>query len=332
MADATTTNYGWSYPTVNADAGTWGSTLNTTIIAIDAQMYLMATRASPTFTGTVNAAALTLSGALGGAGATFSGTVSANAFSGPLTGSVTGNVTGNCSGSSGSCTGNSATATTATNLSGGTASCTSFTASGNASIGGTLSVTGAATLGSATGVTMTSTDNSTALATTAFVQTAVSGIGLPPGVIMEYAANPTNAPTGWLYCRGTAVSRTTYAALFAIIGTTYGAGDGSTTFNLPDLRGYFVRGFDNGAGVDPGRTFASTQTDAFQGHRHGTISNSFSVTGISTGVSVYNGNNSPNLTTASTTGDPVTDGANGTPRTAVETRPKNLALNYIIKT
>jgi microcystin-dependent protein len=57
----------------------------------------------------------------------------------------------------------------------------------------------------------------------------------PPGAVMPYAGS--SAPSGWLLCDGAAVSRTTYAALFTAIGTTYGAGDGSTTFNLPDLGG-----------------------------------------------------------------------------------------------
>jgi hypothetical protein len=56
-----------------------------------------------------------------------------------------------------------------------------------------------------------------------------------PGMVAAYAGS--SAPSGWLLCDGTAVSRTTYSALFAAIGTSYGAGDGSTTFNLPDLRG-----------------------------------------------------------------------------------------------
>jgi microcystin-dependent protein len=56
-----------------------------------------------------------------------------------------------------------------------------------------------------------------------------------PGCVMAYAGN--SAPAGWLNCNGSAVSRATYAALFAIIGTTYGAGDGSTTFNLPATQG-----------------------------------------------------------------------------------------------
>lgn len=68
----------------------------------------------------------------------------------------------------------------------------------------------------------------------------------PPGVILPYGAS--TAPAGWLNCTGAAVSRTTYAALFAAIGTTYGVGDGSTTFNLPDLRGRVPVG---NSGVSP---------------------------------------------------------------------------------
>jgi microcystin-dependent protein len=64
---------------------------------------------------------------------------------------------------------------------------------------------------------------------------------LPSGMVL-YFANST-VPTGWLQCDGSAVSRTTYANLYAAIGTVYGAGDGSTTFNLPDTRGQFIRGW-----------------------------------------------------------------------------------------
>jgi len=63
---------------------------------------------------------------------------------------------------------------------------------------------------------------------------------IPSGAVMPFAM--TAAPIGWLVCDGAAVSRTTYANLFAAISTQYGIGNNSTTFNLPDLRGYFVRG------------------------------------------------------------------------------------------
>ena len=80
------------------------------------------------------------------------------------------------------------------------------------------------------------------------------------GLIAFYPS--ASIPTGWLYCDGAAYSRTTYAELFAKIGTTYGAGNGSTTFNIPDLRGYFIRGWD---GV---RGFNTVQTGAVGTHTH----------------------------------------------------------------
>lgn len=86
------------------------------------------------------------------------------------------------------------------------------------------------------------------------LDTAVTAAG-PSGVVAAFAGSA--APSGWLLCYGQAVSRTTYAALFAAIGTTYGAGDGSTTFNLPDLRGRSAFGLDNMGGTDAGRQTAA---------------------------------------------------------------------------
>ena len=71
--------------------------------------------------------------------------------------------------------------------------------------------------------------------------------GIPSGAVLPFAG--TAAPAGWLLCYGQAVSRTTYAALFNALGTAYGAGDGSTTFNLPDLRGRVPGGKDDMGGV-----------------------------------------------------------------------------------
>lgn len=82
----------------------------------------------------------------------------------------------------------------------------------------------------------------------------------PAGAIGWFAQS--SAPTGWLKANGALVSRTTYSRLFAAIGTLFGTGDGSTTFALPDLRGEFVRGWDDGRGVDTGRTLGSFQSDA----------------------------------------------------------------------
>jgi microcystin-dependent protein len=73
----------------------------------------------------------------------------------------------------------------------------------------------------------------------------------PVGMVADFAG--ASAPTGWLLCAGQNVSRTTHAALFAAIGTTYGVGDGSTTFGLPDLRGRVVAGKDNMGGTSADR-------------------------------------------------------------------------------
>lgn len=140
-----------------------------------------------------------------------------------------------------------------------------------------------------------------------------SNFSHPTGSIIMYAAS--TAPAGYLECDGSAISRTTYADLFAVIGTTFGSGDGSTTFNIPDLRGEFVRGWDNGRGVDSGRAFGSSQSDALKSHRH-QIDVS---TGGTTGAGKVTGNtDSDNVAYTNYTGD-------------TETRPRNIALMYIIK-
>lgn len=75
------------------------------------------------------------------------------------------------------------------------------------------------------------------------------------GAVLPFAG--ANAPTGWLFCDGSERSRTTFAELFAAIGTTYGSGDGSTTFNLPDLRGRVAAGKDNMGGTPANRLTAA---------------------------------------------------------------------------
>jgi len=84
-----------------------------------------------------------------------------------------------------------------------------------------------------------------------------SAAAMPVGSFLWHTAS--SVPTSYLEANGAAISRSTYAALFAVISTTYGVGDGSTTFNVPDVRGYFIRGYDNGRGVDSGRAFGSNQ-------------------------------------------------------------------------
>jgi microcystin-dependent protein len=125
-----------------------------------------------------------------------------------------------------------------------------YSASGVA-VTGTLSTTGALTSGGALAVTGAITATTTITATGA-----ISGAhgSVPIGAVSDYAGS--SAPTGWLLCYGQAVSRTTYASLFTAISTTYGTGDGSTTFNLPDCRGRVSAGKD-----DMGGTSANRLTD-----------------------------------------------------------------------
>jgi len=96
-------------------------------------------------------------------------------------------------------------------------------------------------------------------------------------------------PNGWLACDGSNVSRTDYADLFGVIGTTFGIGDGSTTFTLPDLRGEFIRGWDSGRGLDKRRGFGMVQEDAIRQHNH-------------TGTTVNAGGPHTHVGTASTAG------------------------------
>lgn len=135
---------------------------------------------------------------------------------------------------------------------------------------------------------------------------------IAPGII-GYTAEQ-NPPTGWLERNGAAISRTAYAALFAKISTTFGAGDGSTTFNLPDARGTFDRGWDHGRGLDPGRVFGSYQGDMFASHTH-----PVTFGGNDSGGYFGMGSSSYSLAGA-------TQAAGGT-----ETRPKNGAYLPIIK-
>lgn len=139
----------------------------------------------------------------------------------------------------------------------------------------------------------------------------------PAGTICAYAAS--TAPIGWRFCDGSLISRTTYADLFSIIGTLYGAGDGSTTFALPDLRGEFIRGNDNGRGVDAGRALGSSQAGAIQSHTH-TVVATTSAGSFVVGSGAFNTNGAFNNST-------ITSSATG----GTETRPRNVSLNYIIK-
>lgn len=142
----------------------------------------------------------------------------------------------------------------------------------------------------------------------------------PPGNVAHFAG--TTAPAGWLLCNGATVSRTDYAALFAAIGTTYGAGDGATTFALPDLRGEFIRGLDSGRGVDTGRALGSAQAGQLGNHTH--THNE----GLSQGVLAGGSFTVPTRDAGAS--NATTSAAGGTSNGS-ETRPRNVAMLPCIK-
>jgi microcystin-dependent protein len=108
---------------------------------------------------------------------------------------------------------------------------------------------------------------------------------IPTGCVMPYAGS--TSPAGWLLCAGQAVSRTDYGALFAVISTTYGTGDGSTTFNVPDLRGRVVAGVDNMGGTAASRLTSTTITGG--GDAPGEIggAQTHTLTGAQSGTSAH---------------------------------------------
>ena len=102
-----------------------------------------------------------------------------------------------------------------------------------------LPLSGGTLTGDVLGVTPPNGDNSKKLANTEFIQ-ALANILVPIGCVQAFAGSST--PSGWLFCDGSAVSRTDYADLYAVIGDTYGSGDGTSTFNLPNLTDKFIQG------------------------------------------------------------------------------------------
>ena len=147
-----------------------------------------------------------------------------------------------------------------------------------------------------------------------------SGDGSPVGSIVYFAASA--APVGWLACNGAVLNKTIYQDLFNVIG--YKFGGGGNLFNLPDLRGEFLRGWDAGKGTDPGRVFGTLQSDAFKSHTHtARLTNGWYYTNIGNGPNWSGdrnyGNNDiwPHV---------QIDATGGT-----ETRPRNIALLPCIK-
>lgn len=173
------------------------------------------------------------------------------------------------------------------------------------------------------------------------IQTTAAGSSsiVPSGTIIMYGG--AAAPSGWLLCDGSAVSRDTYANLFTAISTTFGVGDGSTTFNVPDFRGIFPRGAGtsgkllNANGTAFAGTLGTYQNDAFQGHYHrlGTSGTGYGGEAVTAdyapGSNIAYGGTGGHQTIRA--GLIVSDGTSGTPRTGTETKPANLGITFIIK-
>ena len=195
--------------------------------------------------------------------------------------------------------------------------------------------------------------------------------GVPTGSVFCMAV--ATVPSGYLECNGQSISRTTYAALFAVIGTQYGSASGST-FKVPELRGEFIRGFDNGRGADSGRSIGSHQNNDNAQHTHTTthnhsfsdsgttstktlrgtvqqIAETYAASGTATGVFSKLGNFQSSATPSGTDTSPaggfamnadhdhtfsvsgntsIHDGPTG-PSGTTESRPRNIAMMYIIK-
>ena len=178
---------------------------------------------------------------------------------------------------------------------------------------------------------VTSTKLGNAAVGLANLQTSVTSALVPAGTIVAFGGG--TPPTGWLLCDGAAVSRATYASLWGAIGTAWGAGNGSSTFNPPDLRGVFLRGVNGsrtGQYADPGDGRTSSAVGSFQGDDYKNHNHVFQGTPITT----HGYNAVPS--TALQAGD-AANWNSYTPSGTItftggqETRPKNAYVNYIIK-
>lgn len=182
---------------------------------------------------------------------------------------------------------------------------------------------------------------------------------MPAGLIMAYGGATT--PTGWLLCDGSAVSRTTYANLFSAIGTSWGSGDGFTTFNIPDCRGLFLRGVSGGSGRDPdaasrtavnpggnsGNSVGSYEADQYRSHSHGVSDPGHSHTAlcnnsgpggetrilsVGPGGAGNAGGSAATITNSGSSGiQPANTGVSINLSGGNETRPINVNVNYIVK-
>lgn len=231
--------------------------------------------------------------------------------------------------------------------------------SSNATVGGTLGVTGATTLSSTLAVTGNTTvggtltiqstvavdevsddetlgdASATAIPTERAVREYVESLLV--GSIAAFAMEAADVPNGWLMCDGTAVNRTTYARLFGKIDTMYGNGDGTTTFNLPDLRGEFIRGWADAASTDPDKASRTDRGDGTTGNYVGTkqggaLEDHDHTSGYSDNALEQGNTGSHFVPDHSGAGTGTLTGTVLNATASTETRPRNVAMIYCIKT
>lgn len=207
-----------------------------------------------------------------------------------------------------------------------------------------------------TAITATGTELNYVDGVTSSIQTqldTISGTTLPAGSLLPYAGS--SAPSGFVLCYGQELNRTTYATLFGVIGTTYGTGDGSTTFNVPDLRGRAVAGQDDmggssadrltgqSGGVD-GDTLGATggaETHTLSGAESGTSAHSHTLTGGIYAADTQTGGPSALIVTNNASGPSyqetldnfaVSSSSAAAASSAHNNVQPTIILNYIIKT
>jgi microcystin-dependent protein len=191
---------------------------------------------------------------------------------------------------------------------------------------------------------------------TAGANMVVSSVGSPtqnitvsfslPGMIVPFAGLDAKVPTGWLFCNGQIVSRTTYSALFSVISTTYGAGDGSTTFTLPDLRGRMAANAYGGGAIGTSggveNVLLTSSQAGMKGHIHG-FTGDFCVDGPNSGQCCSDGKRSQvsvgcGKWTSDDCSQAISDSGNlptfaGTDAASAHNNmPPGLVVNYLIKT
>ena len=170
---------------------------------------------------------------------------------------------------------------------------------------------------------------------------------VPIGAIYPYAGKPKTVPKGFLICDGKVLKKADFPELFLVIGTQFGSGEGKGTFNIPDFRGVFLRGQDQGAGRDPdseargslnngssGDNVGSYQEGEIQTHNHtGRISSKVDNLVWNDGKSsnLLEGKGGATGITFNKWTDVLYQDIDVDHRVGTETRPKNVYVNYIIK-